>query len=737
VELKPPPPPDDTPPDGACNPLFDELLLDPFDELPDDPFDEPLDPLELVPEFDVPEDELELDEDLLPVLVAAWLVPGSTTATTPARATLARDTVVVVAFSRRRPCSRSATARAICRAASRSVPELFTSTSVTRPAVSAVVELSANVLSAQGHAEPAAGCCVTAQNCQYLAMRNDASPHASGTDALRAARDLLIAHRTEYTAAADRFAWPALDEFNWALDWFDVIAAEHPDRLALRVVGDDGSDEALSYAAMAARSSQVANWLRGLGVQRGDHVLLMLGNIVPLWEIMLAAMKLGAVIIPASTLLQPADLEDRIARGHVRHVIAEAAHTPRFAEVTGDWTRVVVGGAAGWRPYADSAAAPVEFTPDGPTRASDPLLLYFTSGTTSKPKLVGHTQVSYPVGHLSTMYWIGIQPGDVHLNISSPGWAKHAWSNFFAPWNASATILILNQSRFNAQGLLQALGDCGVTTFCAPPTVWRMLIQADLSAADTDVLRECVAAGEPLNPEVIEQVRKAWGITVRDGFGQTETTAQVGNPPGQPVKPGSMGRPLPGYPVVLVDPVTGEPGRDGEICLDLSRRPLGLMTGYADDPERDAEAMRGGYYHTGDVASQDEDGYITYVGRTDDVFKASDYRISPFELESVLIEHAAVAEAAVVPSPDPLRLAVPKAYVLLAVGATPGPELAQDIMAFVRERVPGYKRIRRVEFGDLPKTISGKIRRVELRAQESGPREVRGVTEFWEEDFTR
>jgi acetyl-CoA synthetase len=569
-------------------------------------------------------------------------------------------------------------------------------------------------------------------------MRNDASPHASGTGALRAARDLLLAHRTEYTSAAAHIAWPALDEFNWALDWFDAIAAEHPERVALRVVGDDGSDEALSYAAMAARSAQAANWLRGLGVRRGDHVLLMLGNIVPLWEVMLAAMKLGAVIIPASTLLQPGDLEDRIARGHVRHVIAEAALAPRFAGIPGDWTRVAVGdgAAAGWHAYADSSAAPVEFTPDGITKASDPLLLYFTSGTTSKPKLVGHTQVSYPVGHLSTMYWIGIQPGDVHLNISSPGWAKHAWSNFFAPWNASATILILNQSRFSAQGLLAALGDCGVTTFCAPPTVWRMLIQADLSAANVSVLRECVAAGEPLNPEVIEQVRKAWRITVRDGFGQTETTAQVGNPPGQPVKPGSMGRSLPGYPVVLVDPVTGAPGRDGEICLDLSRRPLGLMTGYQDDAERDAEAMRGGYYHTGDVASQDEDGYITYVGRTDDVFKASDYRISPFELESVLIEHVAVAEAAVVPSPDPLRLAVPKAYVLLAAGATPGPELARDIMAFVRVRVPGYKRIRRVEFADLPKTISGKIRRVELRAQEAGPRKVRGVTEFWEEDFT-
>jgi acetyl-CoA synthetase len=573
-------------------------------------------------------------------------------------------------------------------------------------------------------------------------MRNDAS-----LTAFRAARDLLLNHREDYDAARAEFSWPELDQFNWALDWFDEIAAEHPERIALRVVGDDGSDEAMSYGRMAARSSQVATWLRGLGVQRGDRVLLMLGNIVPLWEVMLAAMKLGAVIIPASTLLQPADLEDRVARGDVRHVIAEVGQITKFADVAGDWTRVVVpvslsGSHYGvlddrpWHRYEESLDAPEEFTPDGVTLAGDPLLLYFTSGTTSKPKLVGHTQASYPVGHLSTMYWIGIKPGDVHLNISSPGWAKHAWSNLFAPWNAQATILILNQSRFSAPGLLAALGDCGVTTFCAPPTVWRMLIQADLSAASIAGLRECVAAGEPLNPEVIEQVRKAWGITVRDGFGQTETTAQIGNPPGQPLKPGSMGRPLPGYPVVLVDPVTGEPGRDGEICIDLARRPLGLMTGYQDDPDREADAMRGGFYHTGDVATSDDDGYVTYVGRTDDVFKASDYRISPFELESVLIEHAAIAEAAVVPSPDPLRLAVPKAYVLLAADAVPGPELAQDIMRFCRERVPGYKRIRRVEFADLPKTISGKIRRVELRAQESSPRGTRGSTEFWEEDFT-
>jgi acetyl-CoA synthetase len=567
-------------------------------------------------------------------------------------------------------------------------------------------------------------------------LMSSPTPVTSSSSVFRAARDLLLSHRDDYEAARREFAWPELDEFNWALDWFDVIAAEHPERPALRIVGDDAAS--LTYGELKARSGQVANWLRGLGVRRGDRVLLMLGNVAPLWEIILGAMKLGAVIIPASTLLQPADLDDRVARGQVRHVVTDTAQVSKFADVPGDWTRVVVGGTAdGWHAYGEAFAGAAEFTPDGVTKSSDPLLLYFTSGTTALPKLVAHTQVSYPVGHLSTMYWVGIQPGDVHLNLSSPGWAKHAWSNLFAPWNAGATVLVLNYPRFSAASLLAALGDFGISTFCAPPTVWRMLIQADLGAADISALRECVAAGEPLNPEVIEQVRKAWGITVRDGFGQTETTAQVGNTPGQAVRVGSMGRPLPGYSVVLVDPVSGAVSRDGEICLDLSRRPLGLMTGYLDDDALNERAMAGGYYHTGDVATRDDDGYITYVGRTDDVFKASDYRISPFELESILIEHEAVAEAAVVPSPDPVRLAVPKAYVLLASGRSPSPELAQAIMAFCRERVAPYKRIRRLEFGDLPKTISGKIRRVELRDAETGrPSSPRGVTEFWEEDFS-
>jgi acetyl-CoA synthetase len=561
------------------------------------------------------------------------------------------------------------------------------------------------------------------------------------TDRFRAARDLLLRYREDYDLARAEFTWPVLEDFNWALDWFDVIAAEEPSRLSLRIAGEGAAS--LTYGEMAARSNQLANWLRGLGVRRGDRMLLMLGNVAPLWEVILAAMKLGAVIIPASTLLGAADLADRIARGNVRHVVTDTEQVTKFADIAGDWTPIAVGAEAapggGWHSYADAfAGTSTEFAADGVTLASDPLLLYFTSGTTAQPKLVEHTYASYPVGHLSTMYWIGIQPGDVHLNISSPGWAKHAWSNVFAPWNAGATILVLNQPRFSAPGLLATLGECAVTTFCAPPTVWRMLIQADLAAADVRTLRECVAAGEPLNPEVIEQVRKAWGITVRDGFGQTETTAQVGNTPGNAVRLGSMGRPLPGYPVVLVDPVTGSPAKDGEICLDLTDRPLGLMTGYLDDPELNASAMAGGYYHTGDVASCDSDGYITYVGRTDDVFKASDYRISPFELESILIEHEAVAEAAVVPSPDPVRLAVPKAYVLLAASATPSAELAKDIMSFCRVRLAPYKRIRRLEFADLPKTISGKIRRVELRGQETAgrPENPRGVTEFWEEDFT-
>ncbi|WP_295646597.1 AMP-binding protein [uncultured Methylibium sp.] len=555
------------------------------------------------------------------------------------------------------------------------------------------------------------------------------------------ARDLLLRLRDDQPAAAREFRWPELQQFNWALDHFDALARDerHADATALWIVGEDGSEVKRSFAELSWRSAQLANHLRTLGVQRGDRVLLMLGNELALWETMLAAIKLGAVLIPATALLTTEDLRDRFDRGGVKHVVVASAQAAKFAPIAGGYTRIAVGAPVpGWLRYDDSAEAAPDFVPDAPTPAGDPLLLYFTSGTTSKPKLVLHTHQSYPVGHLSTMYWLGLRPGDVHLNISSPGWAKHAWSCFFAPWIAGACIFIYNSARFDAQGLLGALARHGVTSLCAPPTVWRMLIQQDLAAWRGKLsLRELIGAGEPLNPEIIEQVKAAWGLTLRDGYGQTETTAQVGNAPGQPLKPGSMGRPLPGYRIALID-ADGKEADEGEVCIDLKARPLGLMAGYQDSAEKTAEAMRDGYYHTGDVAARDADGYITFVGRADDVFKASDYRISPFELESALIEHEAVAEVAVVPSPDPLRLAVPKAYLILAPGHTPGRELAEAIFAFARQQLAPYKRVRRLEFvSELPKTISGKIRRVQLRAQEVERRAAgtRTADEHFEDDF--
>ncbi|MFZ1413677.1 MAG: AMP-binding protein [Defluviicoccus sp.] len=550
-----------------------------------------------------------------------------------------------------------------------------------------------------------------------------------------AARDFLVTHRDDYEAAYNGFRWPELDHFNWALDHFDSMAANNS-RTALWVVNEDGGEVKVSFQEMAERSNRCANFLRAHGVKRGDRMLLMLGNVVPLWELTLAAIKLGAVIIPATTLLVRIDLIDRFERGNVRHVVVGAQDAGKFADIPGDYTRISVGGAVeGWLDYSDTANYPSTFTADGPTKATDPLLLYFTSGTTSKPKLVEHSQQSYPVGHLSTMYWIGLREGDIHLNISSPGWAKHAWSCVFAPWNAGATVFIYNFSRFNAKAMLETVARCAVTTLCAPPTVWRMLIQEDLSAYPVN-LREVIGAGEPLNPEILEQVHKGWNLTLRDGYGQTETTAQIGNSPGQKLKPGSMGRPMPGYTIGLLDS-DGKPAEEGEISIKLDPRPVGLMMGYKDDPEKTREVSAGGWYRTGDVALCDADGYITYVGRADDVFKASDYRISPFELESVLIEHEAVAEAAVVPSPDPVRLAVPKAVITLVQGRTPSAELAEDILRFTRERLAPYKRIRRLEFAELPKTISGKIRRVELRKTENTRQLAgeRGPLEFWEDDF--
>jgi acetyl-CoA synthetase len=555
----------------------------------------------------------------------------------------------------------------------------------------------------------------------------------AGLRAFLKAREFLLEHREDYDAAYRNFAWPELDNFNWALDYFDTFARDN-NRRALWIVDEDGPEVKLSFVEISRRSSQVANFLRQQGVGRADRIIVQLPNVVAMWEVMLAALKLGATVIPAATQLTVDDLRDRLDRGKARHVITVPDLTEKFATLAGDYTRIVVGGGEkGWIPYERAYDQTSDFTPAGDTRATDPFLLYFTSGTTALPKLVLHTHQSYPVGHLATMFWIGIRPYDVHLNISTPGWAKHAWSSFFAPWNAGATVFAHNYDRFHAKRTLEVVALCGVTTMCAPPTVWRLFILEDLQSFRVK-LKELTSAGEPLNPEVIERVRAAWNLTIRDGFGQTENVLLLGNFPGEIVKPGVVGKPSPGHRVVLLD-AEGDESDEGEISVKCVPKPLSLMTGYVDDEERTAKCFAGGYYRTGDVAHRRPDGYFTYVGRADDVFKSSDYRLSPFELESVLIEFHCVVEAAVVPSPDAIRWYVPKAFIALKPGFQPSGDLAREIFQFVRSRLSPYKRIRRIEFSELPKTISGKIRRVHLRGMETPSRRGRRPDEYWEDDF--
>lgn len=554
-----------------------------------------------------------------------------------------------------------------------------------------------------------------------------------GLKAFMAAREFLLQHREDYETAYRDFHWPELNKFNWALDYFDNYARDN-NKPALWIVDENGPEVKLSFAEMSRRSNQVANFLRQQGVRRGDRIIVQLPNLVAIWEIMLAALKLGAIVIPAATLLTASDLRDRLERGQARHVITLPALIEKFAGLSGNYTRILCGGETpGWIPYAQAYNHSPDFSPDGDTHATDPFMLYFTSGTTALPKLVLHTHQSYPVGHLATMFWIGIRSGDVHFNISTPGWAKHAWSSFFAPWNAGATIFVHNYDRFNARRTLELVARCGVTTMCAPPTVWRLFILEDLKSFPVK-LKELASAGEPLNPEVIEQVRAAWNITIRDGFGQTENVLLLGNFPGQPVKPGAVGKPSPGHRVALLD-AEGKESHDGEIAVKCDPKPISLMTGYIDDDERTEKCFAGGYYRTGDVARRDADGSFTYIGRADDVFKSSDYRLSPFELESALIEYHCVAEAAVVPSPDAIRWHVPKAFITLKPGFEPSRDMAREIFKFIRGRLGPYKRIRRIEFSELPKTISGKIRRVQLRGIELESRESRRPGEFWEDDF--
>jgi acetyl-CoA synthetase len=552
------------------------------------------------------------------------------------------------------------------------------------------------------------------------------------------ARNFLLCHRDDYETAYREFRWPVLDRFNWALDYFDRIASGNP-RPALRILRQ-GEANSISFAEMSESSNRLANYLRSIGVRRSDTVLIMLGNEPALWLATLAAIKLGAIIVPTSHLITENELADRMTRGRVTHVITRPAEANKFSGFTATFTGICVGEAPGWLRFDDYGTASPLFVPSGETRAQDSLFLYFTSGTTAQPKLVMHSHVSYPVGSLSTMYWIGVQPGDLHFNISSPGWAKHAWSSFFAPWNAEACVLAADLPRFSAKAILQILEGNAVTSLCAPPTVWRMLVQEEFASCRTQ-LREVVSAGEPLNPEIIERVRTAWGLVIRDGYGQTETTAQIGNTPGQKVENGSMGKPLPGFRIRILEErqneildETGDDRCEGELAVALDPPPVGLMLGYL---QRDGSVTfpQTAVYRTGDLAGVDGEGRVTFIGRTDDVFKASDYRISPFELESMLLEHPSVAEAAVVPAPHALRTSVPKAFIRLAEGCLPDHASALRIFEHTRRRTAPFKRVRRLQFCDLPKTTSGKIIRAELRRLEASREGERQENEFWESDF--
>lgn len=537
-----------------------------------------------------------------------------------------------------------------------------------------------------------------------------------------------VPNMTDYEAERRDFKLVAPADFNWAYDVIDRWAAD-PQHQAMFWVGSDGTERPITFADFSRRSNQLANALAGLGVGHGDRVFLMLPRLVEWWESILGIMKVGAVSMPGTTLLTPKDIAYRANLAETRVVITDAAGAAKFDEVRDQCPTlkilIVVGDERpGWHAYEPLVVAADITRARLSTPSSDPCMIYFTSGTVGYPKMVLHTHASYPIGHVITgKYWLDLRPGDLHWNMSETGWAKAAWSNLFGPWNMGATLFIQDaRGKFNPREALEFLQRYPITTLCAPPTIYRMLVLEDLGAYTFAALRHCIGAGEPLNPEVIDTWRTATGLTIRDGYGQTETVLLCGNFPPLEVKPGSMGKPSPGFDVAVIDfdGTVLPPNREGDIGVRIApERPLGLFQEYWRNPDASAGCIRGDWYITGDRAIVDEDGYFWFVGRADDVILSAGYRIGPFEVESALIEHPAVAEAAVVASPDDLRGEIVKAFVILAPGHTPSDTLATEIQEHVKQATAPYKYPREIEFvAELPKTISGKIRRVELRERE-------------------
>lgn len=526
----------------------------------------------------------------------------------------------------------------------------------------------------------------------------------------------------DYEKAYRDFVWQVPERFNFGFDIVDRFAADQG-RLALLYVDEELREQRYTFDHFRASSNKFGNLLKQLGLARGDRVMVMLARI-PEWQtVMLGVLKIGTVAIPSTTLLRPKDIEYRLNAAEARAIVTDPENAEKIESVADRCKSlehlILVGGKRrGWISCEEAMlAAPADLQAEK-SRSDDPALLYFTSGTVGEPKMVLHAH-AYTFAHrLTGAYWLDLKPADLHWNLSDTGWAKAAYSTLFGPWSMG-TAVFMYKGGFKPKETLDLLARYPITVFCAPPTAFRMLVKEELRGYRFK-LRHVVSAGEPLNPEVIEVWREATSLTIHDGYGQTESIILVANFPGMRIKPGSMGRPMPGHEVAIVDEDGRElgPGREGEIAVRGS--PPSLFKGYWRNAEATARARKGEWYLTGDRAYKDEDGYFWFVGRADDVIISAGYRIGPFEVESALVGHPAVVEAAAVAAPDPLRGNVVKAFVVLRKGYKPSEELARELQEHVKRVTAPYKYPRIIEFvEDLPKTISGKIRRVELRQRES------------------
>jgi acyl-coenzyme A synthetase/AMP-(fatty) acid ligase len=532
----------------------------------------------------------------------------------------------------------------------------------------------------------------------------------------------------DYEQTCREFRWEVPEHYNFAFDVVDRWG-EDAQKLAMLWVNEQGDEKRLTFRDFTVRSNQVGNALHTLGIRKGDRILIMAPRVPEWWEAVLGIMKIGAVSMPGTTLLTPKDVSYRIQAAEAVAVITDAEGALKVEQVADACPtlrfKIVLGAEReGWVSYTRAVAAAMGTLKPLPTRGDEPMMIYFTSGTVGYPKMVLHTHVSYSIGHIVTgKYWLDLKPTDLHWNLSDTGWAKAAYSNLFGPWIMGAAMLTFDgRGRFDARQTLEILERYPISTFCAPPTAYRLLVLENLSHYRLAALRHCIGAGEPLNPEVIEAWQRGTGQTIRDGYGQTETVILVANFPPLAVKPGSMGKPSPGFTIGIVDGDGREvpAGSEGDIAVKLSPvRPVGLFQEYWRNPEATSNCLRGEWYITGDRATRDADGYFWFVGRADDVIISAGYRIGPFEVESALVEHPSVAEAAVVASPDQIRGEIVKAFVILAPGHHPSEQLRLDLQEHVKRVTAPYKYPREIEFtSDLPKTISGKIRRVELRQRE-------------------